>query len=203
MSNDSSGHGFVQRVDDQTSPPKFILNDGEAGTLAQVVSKYVSVEKNQEKKIVAATGSNQCLPSSQIFQNSEDSASSPLSACSETAASEHETWSNLCELPSARQYIYNTDLSASAHASVVLQDAWQAFDDGCDECFVSADWRFPQDASDDECVRGVLYPAAQPDLLFPFPMLERVPELQLEFPMLERVLELQLESSLASTNPVQ
>lgn len=190
MSNDSSGHGFVQRVDDQTSPPQFILNDGEAGTLAQVVSKYVSVEENQAKKIVAATGSNQCLLSSQIFQHSEDSASSPLSGCSDTAASELETWSNLCELPSARHYTYNNDLSASAHASVVLQDAWQAFDGGCDECFVSADWRFPQDASDDEYVRGVLYPTAQPDPLFPFPMLERVPELQ-------------LESSLASTNHVQ
>jgi hypothetical protein len=74
-----------------------------------------------------------------------------------------ETWSNLCELPAAWQYYTDPGLVAS-EMEVELVDvtrdlamrsceagspaAWQSFqDDGCDGCFLSADWRFPEDSS--------------------------------------------------------
>lgn len=108
-----------------------------------------------------------------------------------------ETWSNLCELPAAWQYYTDPGLVAN-EMEVELVDvkrdlamrscdaaspAWQPYDDGCDGCFLSADWRFPEgssiscmsDTSSDEYFRNDIYSGkVVHDQLFPVLMEEQM-----------------------------
>lgn len=74
-----------------------------------------------------------------------------VTATSELASD--ESWSNLCELPAEWHYNYVSDVPGmltvanGGEDSMELNTEWQSFqvDDGCDECFMDADWRtFPQ-----------------------------------------------------------
>lgn len=145
-----------------------IHEDDKGGTLSQVVSKYVCVDDGHSNNITTVNA-DQCLFSSQVVQFSEDSATSPLSPSSDTAtSSEFASWSDLCELPAAWHCTYDTD------PGMLVTNELQT-GEGCDECFLSADWRFPPDfsiscLSDHEYFKcGDLGPGVH-DPLFPVPM---------------------------------